>query len=835
MSDPKRRRTGDEDISELRRNARQTYLAQREAQQLALLRRQVAEEAEEEERLGSKLSVDERRDFARNRETLRLAEARNAIDEHLDGYLLPDADGSRSAVLTKRHNEREKGYDKSEVQLWEDEQMSKIKSQVKKPERVNAEDYEFVFSDEMAINFQSDGMPDPDKALLERQLKEAEQKVKTMEEVRKNLPIYAYRDELLSACESHPVLIIVAETGSGKTTQVPQYLHEKGFTKNGKVGCTQPRRVAAMSVAKRVSEEMGVRLGRECGYSVRFDSKITPEVTKVEYLTDGLMLKQLMSDPLLSEYSAVVLDEAHERSLATDLLMSLLKELVAVRPEFRLLVTSATLNATKFSDYFGGAPLFNIPGRTHPIERLYSSSPEANYLNAAVTTVFQIHLSQGPGDILVFFTGSEEIESAGEYILETSRKLGSKAGPIIVAPVYGALPAEDQQKIFAPTPPGHRKIVLSTNIAETSLTIDGIRYCIDCGLEKQSVYDHKRSMNTLVVVPCSRASAEQRAGRAGRTGPGMCFRLYTKYAFYNELQMETEPEILRCDLDGPMLTLKTMGINDLLNFDFIDPPSTTAIAASLEHLYALGYIDSAGKVTKIGRRASELPLDPKLGKALLAADKYGCVEEMVTLVSMVSEAGTLFFAPKDKKVAADLAKQRFSEDVTGGDLLAFLKIWNEFVENEFSQAWAKENFLDYRALNRVRNVRDQLQRLCDKVELPHSSVGIADHVKILKAFTSGYFTNVARLNRDGQSYSTVSQKLSVFIHPSSCMARKQTRDRWIVFYELTSTSKEWVRSVAPIQPEWLTEVAPHYHKAKNIEDLTDKKQSKGTGRVGTGR
>jgi pre-mRNA-splicing factor ATP-dependent RNA helicase DHX16 len=537
----------------------------------------------------------------------------------------------------------------------------------------------------------------------------------------------------------------------------------------------------------------------------------------------------------------MILDEAHERTLATDILMSLLKEICLARPEFRLIIASATLAAQKFSDYFNNTPILNVPGRLFTITKAHSTQPEANYLSAAVTTIFQIHLGSGStsevkGDILVFLTGSEEIQACADFISDTQKKLGSRSPPLIVAPVYGALPSEAQQLIFNPAPPGSRKVVLATNIAETSLTIDGISFVIDAGLEKQLSYNSSTGMDSLVTVPCSRASAEQRAGRAGRTGPGMAFRLYTKYAFYHELPEDTLPEILRINLDGPVLTLKAMGIHDILHFDFMDSPPVEALASSLENLYALGYLDSNGAVTKLGRRASELPLDPKLAKVLLTADSLGCVDEIITLVAMVQEAGTLFFAPKDKKVAAEHAKARFSSSVatTGGDLITFLNVWNEFVENDYSVLWCRDNFLDYRGLNRVRDVSDQLKRLCERVEIFESSCGIHDHARILKAFVSGYFANVARLNRDGQTYRSLKQGLSVSIHPSSCL--RDVRPKLIVFAELVLTSKEFARTCAPIDPAWLTEMAPHYHKQKEIDSLdVGKKVGKGQGRVGTGR
>jgi pre-mRNA-splicing factor ATP-dependent RNA helicase DHX16 len=389
--------TADQDINETRLRSRQDYLAKREAEQLALLRRQVEEEADEEERLGDRLSKQERADFQKNRETLRLAEARNAIDEHRDGYILPDADYSnRSEVLTRKH--KEKGYEKSEVQLWEEEQTKKVGAQVKRPERTNEEDYEFVFDESQNIKFMAQAQAttlDPEQRRLLAMLDEAETKAKTIQDTRKSLPIYVYKEQLKEAIRDNQILVVVAETGSGKTTQLTQFAAEipEFVAGDKRLVCTQPRRVAAMSVAQRVSEELNVRLGKEVGYTVRFDSKIG-ETTKIEYCTEGILVKSLASDPSLDQYSVVILDEAHERSINTDILMAICKNIVAFRPDFRLILSSASLNAQKFSKYFGDAPLFAVPGRTFPVQKHFTTSPEANYLNAAVTTIFQVSTSQ---------------------------------------------------------------------------------------------------------------------------------------------------------------------------------------------------------------------------------------------------------------------------------------------------------------------------------------------------------------------------------------------------------------------------------------------------------
>ncbi|KAJ4375206.1 putative pre-mRNA-splicing factor ATP-dependent RNA helicase dhx16 [Neocucurbitaria cava] len=819
--DPKRRKTDHQDMSELRLASRQKYLAEREAQQLALLRRQVAEEAEEEARLGSKLSERERREFARNRQTLSLAEARQAIDEHLDGYRLPDSDYSnKNEVLTKRHKDKESL--KSEVELWEDETLRKVKTQIKRPERVREDDYEFVFDEQTRVSFQTDPATriDPDKQALQSQLDAAEKAAQTIADTQKSLPVYQYKEVLLQAMEDHQTLIVVGETGSGKSTQIPQYVVEN-FTK-GAVVITQPRRVAAMSVSARVAQEMGARLGKEVGYSVRFDDKTSDE-TRVKYCTDGILLREVIADPMLSKYSVIMIDEAHERSVSTDLLLCLCRQLVRARADLKLLVLSATINAGKFASYFDQAPILNIPGRTHPVQLNYVQNPEASYLSAAITTVFQIHISQPlPGDILVFLSGEEEILSAMENIESTMKKLRGKAKELIVLPLYSALPPNEQAKVFEPTPSNSRKVILATNIAETSITIDEVKHVIDSGYSKEVTFDPSTGISSLVVSPISRASANQRAGRAGRTSSGFCYRLYTKHAFYNEMSETTEPEIQRIGMDAVVLQLKALQIDNLLEFEFLDPPTPNSIIKSLEGLYALGALDSSGKLTRVGRKMAELPLDIKLSKAILESEKYGCREEILSIVSVLGESASLFMRPKDKRVAADSARQRLAKEAGDfGDFMTYLQIYLQFEESGFDPRWCTENFLQYRSLNRARDVRDQLVKLCEKVELPESSS--ADHIAIRKTLTAGFFPNAARLQRDGLSYRTLSNNgMTVFIHPSSSLM--ENRPKFVVYAELILTTKEYIRSVLAINPEWLVEVAPHMHTASAISRLGDDKK-----------
>lgn len=441
-------------------------------------------------------------------------------------------------------------------------------------------------------------------------------------ETRRRLPVHAQRERFLKAYQENQFLVLVGETGSGKTTQIPQFvLFDDLPHLNGKmIACTQPRRVAAMSVADRVSKEMDVQLGEEVGYSIRFEENTGPR-TFLKYMTDGMLLREAMTDPDLTRYSTLILDEAHERTLATDILMGLLKEVAERRPDLKIIVMSATLEAAKFQDYFGSgktdgaehpAPLVSVPGRTHPVEILYTTEPLSNYVESAVETVHNIHLTEPEGDILLFLTGEDEIEDVcrrlrimGEESMENSN-----TGPMTVYPLYGSLSPQQQNKVFEPAPLNGRKCIVATNIAETSLTIDGIVYVVDPGFSKQKVYNARIRVESLLVAPISQASARQRAGRAGRTKPGKCFRLYTEEAFNKELTPQTYPEIQKSNLAMTILQLKKLGVDDLVHFDFMDPPAPETLMRALEELNFLACLDDEGELTALGRLAAQFPLDP---------------------------------------------------------------------------------------------------------------------------------------------------------------------------------------------------------------------------------
>ncbi|KAL3617822.1 Pre-mRNA-splicing factor ATP-dependent RNA helicase DEAH1 [Castilleja foliolosa] len=830
----------DDGMETLRKVSRQEYLKKREQKKLEELR----DDIEDEQYLfdGVKLSEVEYREQRYKKQIYDLVKQRTDESDYTNEYRMPEAydveggvnQEKRFSVAIQRYRDpgaEEKMNPFGEQEGWEEHQIGRATLNYGSKDRKEKHDeYEFVFEDQIefiktavmdGVNFNQDLSVDSQEASA------AKSAFEKLQSDRKTLPVYPYREELLKAIDNHQVLVIVGETGSGKTTQIPQYLHEAGYTARGKIGCTQPRRVAAMSVAARVSQEMGVKLGHEVGYSIRFED-CTSEKTVLKYMTDGMLLREFLGEPDLASYSVVMVDEAHERTLSTDILFGLVKDIARFRPDLKLLISSATLDAEKFSDYFDSAPIFKIPGRRFPVEIHYTKAPEADYLDAAIVTALQIHVTQPPGDgdILVFFTGQEEIETAEEILKHRTRGLGTKIAELIICPIYANLPTEQQAKIFEPTPEGARKVVLATNIAETSLTIDGIKYVIDPGFSKMKSYNPRTGMESLLVTPISKASANQRAGRSGRTGPGQCFRLYTAYNYQHDLDDNTVPEIQRTNLANVVLTLKSLGINDLLNFDFMDPPPSEALLKALEALYALSALNKLGELTKVGRRMAEFPLDPMLSKMIVASDKYQCSDEIISIAAMLSIGNSIFYRPKDKQVHADNARMNFH---TGnvGDHMALLKVYSSWRETNFSTQWCYENYIQVKSMKRARDIRDQLEGLLERVEIELSS-NTNDMDAIRKAITSGFFPHSAKLQKNG-SYRTVKHPQTVHIHPSSGLA--QVLPRWLIYHELVLTSKEYMRQVTELKPEWLVEIAPHYYQLKDVEDQASKKMPRGEGRA----
>nr|XP_034963144.1 pre-mRNA-splicing factor ATP-dependent RNA helicase DHX16 isoform X2 [Zootoca vivipara] len=764
-------------VPELRKKSRREYLAKREKDKIEDLEAEIADE----EYLFSELNLtaQEQQELEYKREVRDLAKRYKQAGEQeklekSNRYYMPEE--SRSKKIPDRYEDpqtEDHMAPRDEQRRWEEDHIgaASLRFGARDASQHHPhKDYEYVLEEDEMIQFvnavQMRGTNQGKSVEENPELSEAERKKLSIQEVRRSLPIFPYRADLLAAIAEHQTLIIEGETGSGKTTQIPQYLFEEGYTEKGmKIGCTQPRRVAAMSVAARVSQEMGVKLGNEVGYSIRFED-CTSERTVLKYMTDGMLLREFLTEPDLSSYSVVIIDEAHERTLHTDILFGLIKDIARFRPELKVLIASATLDTERFSTFFDDAPIFRIPGRRFPVDIFYTKAPEADYLEACVVSVLQIHVTQPRGDILVFLTGQEEIEACCEMLQDRCRRLGSKIAELLVLPIYANLPSDMQAKIFEPTPPGARKVVVATNIAETSLTIDGIIYVIDPGFCKQKSYNARTGMESLIVTPCSRASANQRAGRAGRVAAGKCFRLYTAWAYKNEMEETTVPEIQRTNLGNVVLLLKSLGINDLIHFDFMDPPPHETLVLALEQLYALGALNHLGELTKLGRKMAELPVDPMLSKMILASEQYKCSEQILTIAAMLSVNNAIFYRPKDKVVHADNARMNFF--LPGGDHLVLLNVYNQWVECGYSMQWCYENFIQFRSMRRARDVREQLEGLMERIEV-----------------------------------------------------------------DITSSEGDYipVRKVIEIDSTWLLEVAPHYYKAKELEDASNKKLPKKVGKT----
>lgn len=568
-----------------------------------------------------------------------------------------------------------------------------------------------------------------------------------------------------------------------------------------------------MSVAERVAAEMDVKLGEEVGYSIRFED-MTSQKTILKYMTDGMLLREAMHDHDLTRYSTIILDEAHERTMATDVLMGLLKEVVQRRPDLKLIIMSATLDAQKFQRYFGDAPLLAVPGRTHPVEIFYTPEPEQDYVEAAIRTVLQIHANEPEGDILLFLTGEEEIEDSVRKIsLEVDEMIReADAGPMKVYPLYGSLPPAQQQRIFDPPPPPRkeggrpgRKCIVSTNIAETSLTIDGIVYVVDPGFSKQKVYNPRIRVESLLVSPISKASAQQRAGRAGRTRPGKCFRLYTESAFKKELIEQTYPEILRSNLSSTVLDLKKLGIDDLVHFDLMDPPAPETLMRALEELNYLACLNDEGDLTPLGRLASEFPLDPALAVMLISSPEFYCSNEILSITSLLS-VPQIFIRPASQRKRADEMKNLFAHP--DGDHLTLLNAYHAF-KGPNAQAnprqWCHDHFLSLRALQSADNVRQQLQRIMEREEIELVSTPFEDkkyYENIRRALVAGFFMQVAKKESQGKNlYRTVKDNNEpVLLHPSSVLGHEA---EWVLYNEFVLTTKNYVRTVTAVKGEWL--------------------------------
>lgn len=652
----------------------------------------------------------------------------------------------------------------------------------------------------------------------------------TILQTRLRLPVYEARDRLLEAVRDNNVVVLEGETGSGKTTQVPQFLVEAGYaTDNLHVCCTQPRRVAAISVAKRVAQEMDVELGKQVGYTVRFED-MTCRRTLLRYLTDGMLLREAMTDNDFSSYSVIILDEAHERTLSTDVLMGVLKSAIQRRPELRIIVMSATLDTEKFQKYFNDAPLLKVPGRMHPVEIYYSNEPEVNYVDASVRTALELCEKEPPGDVLIFLTGEDEIEEVCSRIEDGTRRREHKDGRVHVYPLYGALPPDVQQRVFdlAPRPlfpggPPGRKVICATNIAETSLTIDGVVYVIDTGLSKQKIYNPRARVESLLVDNISQASAKQRSGRAGRTQKGKCFRLYTKESYESELPKRSYPEILRSNLGNVVLQMLKLGVKDLVHFDFMDAPAPETMMRALEMLNYLGAIDDEGQLTEFGNLMSMFPLEPEASAALIKSPEFNCSKEVLTIVAMLSEAGNCFInkraAKRDREgmnIHPSSPRRQFENP--SSDHITYLNAYEAYKkQGKNRHVWCHKNYLNPRALISADNVRRQLAVLMRKgnlqlVSTPSNDKHYSENIR--RALACGYYMQVAHRTDKRGRYKTAKDEEIVRLHPTCSVSPDAA---WIMYNEYVLTDRNnFIRTCSEVKAKWLLQIAPHYFDLSNF-------------------
>jgi len=625
---------------------------------------------------------------------------------------------------------------------------------------------------------------------------------------RSKLPVFQFRHEIIDVVKKNDIVVILGETGSGKTTQIAQFLADGGLVGKGKrVAVSQPRRVGAIAACERVAKERQARVGKEVGYSIRFENN-SCEDTIIKYMTDGVLLQECLNDRSLSQYDVVILDEAHERSVHTDVLFALLKNSAVQRDSLKLLITSATLDSDKFSAYFDDCPVLRVPGRSFPVDiKHYKLPATKTWKEAAIDTCMRLHLKQAAGHILLFMTGQDEIDEAVEELHKRVQGLSAAEAKgvmdLMILPCYGALPQHQQQAIFDQAPDDCRKLIVATNIAETSLTIDGVRYVVDPGYVKQKQFNPESSMDALLVVPISRSAAKQRAGRAGRTAAGMCVRIYDEKHMEDNMGEETIPEIQRTNLTHTVLSLKGMGIEDVLEFNYMDPPPREMLEQALLQLYHIGALHSDGRISSLGKEMLDLPIDPPMARALLEAVDEGCAKEALTVVSLMA-AENVFYRPsrEDLRVEADAARLLLTD--TCSDHLTLLNVYNAWLDNGRNPQWCRRHYVDQRALSRARKIRDQLEGVIGKkIRDKRWESETKRKEAVLKAITAGYFTHAARLMPSGAYRVMGTEMQLVYVHPSSALKERGSFPAWVMYHELLCTSKAYMRQVSTIEHKWV--------------------------------
>jgi ATP-dependent helicase HrpA len=630
------------------------------------------------------------------------------------------------------------------------------------------------------------------------------------------LPVSAKRGEIAEAIQKNQVVIVCGETGSGKTTQLPKICLELGRGAHGLIGHTQPRRIAARATATRIAQELKSELGRAVGFKIRFTDRVSPD-SYIKLMTDGILLAETQGDPQLRQYDTLIIDEAHERSLNIDFLLGYLKQLLPKRPELKVIVTSATLDAERFSKHFNDAPVIEVSGRLYPIEmRWRPPADDVDLPEAIVDAVDECHRN-GPGDVLVFLPGEREIREAAEAL----RKHHPPGTELL--PLYARQSAQEQQRVFAPAK--GRRVVLATNVAETSLTVPGIRYVVDSGLARVKRYSHRNKVEMLQVEDIARSAANQRAGRCGRVMSGVCIRLYGEDEFQKR-PAHTEPELLRSSLAGVILRMKSLHLGEVEEFPFLDRPLPRMVTDGYQLLAELGAVDDERELTKSGRELAKLPLDPRIGRMILAARDGHCLREMLVIAAALSVQDPRE-RPQEQAGTADQAhaKWRGDEQQQRSEFLAWLNLWKAFDqiwthESQRKQRdWCRRHFLNYLRMREWREVHAQLHTLCGEHSWRENEKP-ANFDQIHKALLAGLLGNLG-LKSEEEGHYLGARGIRFWPHPGSALAKKA--GRWIVAAELVETTRLYARCLAKIEPEWLEQVGAHLVRKSVYDPHWEKK------------
>ena len=743
-----------------------------------------------------------------------------------------------TCMLADRHGLRRKIRDVADLQKFLDKAPDAKASQ--KADRVMAEIVQKISSSHQKYQARLNALPKPEYPL--------------------DLPVTARKDEIKAAIEKHQVVILCGETGSGKTTQLPKICLELGRGVSGLIGHTQPRRIAARSVASRIAQELKSPLGEVVGYKVRFNDKLS-ESNYIKLMTDGILLAETQGDHFLNAYDTIIIDEAHERSLNIDFLLGYLKQLLVKRPDLKVIVTSATIDADRFSKHFNGAPVIEVSGRTYPVEIRYRPLGKAGYsaqtvdegvgedddnlfgikrkgntearwleeddaeeaIEEAILDAADDLLRQGDGDILVFLPGEREIRDVAEHLRKYQGR-SAKLRHIEVLPLFARLSIEDQQKIFRTT--GTRRIVLATNVAETSLTVPGIKYVIDAGLARVNRYSSRAKVEQLQIEKISQAAAKQRAGRCGRVSNGICIRLYDEQDF-NGRAAFTDPEILRSSLASVILRMAALRLGDISDFPFIEAPSSRLVADGYLLLQELGAVDANREITELGKQLARLPLDPRVGRMILAAKQEGVLREILIVASALSIQDPRE-RPMDKREAADQAHAKFADERS--DFLGFLKLWNFYDEalntkksNKDLLSKCHQNFLSFLRLKEWRELHGQIREIAEELDLkPNVEEADLDknYDQIHRALLSGLLGNIGFKDGEADSY-LGARGIRFTIAPGSAL--KKSRPKWVMASELMETSKLYARCVAKIDPDWIEPLARNLTQSQYSDPRWDRK------------